>query len=319
MNTAPAARTRLRLRLLGVATASSLAAMPAFAQDAEHSTLAMPSTRRPAAHGPATEPPVAKPATATGQPPDPHAGHAMPMPSAQPRERIPVVTPADRIAAFPALVAHAAHDNTIQSYWLLDHLDAWNAGTGTGIGWEAQGWIGTDRHRLWLRSAGERIGGATESADVELRYGRSVARWWEVVAGVRHDFGTGPARTFVALGVIGLAPQKFEVAATAYLGPSGQTAARVQAGYDTLLSNRLTLQWLAEANFYGKQDAGRGIGPGLNTVEAGLRLRYEFTRQFAPYIGMVGERAFGGAADLRRAKRQDIHDTRFVVGLRVWF
>src|SRR5690606_3689847 len=97
-------------------------------------------------------------------------------------------------------------------------------------------------------------------------------------------------------------PYKFEVQATAYLGKSGQTAANIEAEYELLLTNRLILQPLVEANFHGKDDPQRGIGAGLRTAEAGLRLRYEFTRRFAPYIGVVHERAFGKTADLRVAE-----------------
>jgi copper resistance protein B len=136
---------------------------------------------------------------------------------------------------------------------------------------------------------------------------------------VRHDFEPQGSQDFAAIGVMGLAPYKFEVAATAYVGSSGQTAARVEAEYETLLTNRLVLQPLVELNFYGKDDPGRGIGSGLSTVEAGLRLRYEFTRRFAPYIGVVRERTFGATADFRRADGQDIDDTRLVAGLRIWF
>ena len=141
-------------------------------------------------------------------------------PTAEPREPIPVVTPTDRAAAFPDLDEHLMHGESINSYWALDRLEAWDADEdGTGMAWEAQGWVGSDLNRLWLRSEGERAGGSTESADVEVLYGRAIARWWDAVAGVRHDFafGGGPSRTYAALGVIGLAPYKFEVSATAYL------------------------------------------------------------------------------------------------------
>lgn len=246
-------------------------------------------------------------------------GHDMPMSSDQPRDPIPVLTEADRIAAFPDVTGHAAHGESIQSYWLLDRLEVWEADEGTGIGWEALGWMGTDLNRVWLRSEGERSDGAIESADIEVLHGRSVARWWDVVAGVRHDFGEGPSQTFAAIGVMGLAPQKFEVEATAYIGQSGQTAARLEVEYDTLLTNRLILQWQAEAELHGKDDARRGIGSGLGTIEAGLRLRYEFTRRFAPYIGVAWERAYGGTADFRRDHGEDIDDTRLVAGVRIWF
>ena len=249
-------------------------------------------------------------------------GHGMPeskSAASEPRTPIPPVTDADRAAATPP-PRHMHHlDNAIHTYTLFNRLEAWDTDPGTGLSWEAQGWIGTDLDRLWWRSEGERVDGHLESADLEVLYGRSVSTWWDVVAGVRHDFKQGGSQDFAAIGVMGMAPYKFEVEATAYLGQSGQTAARFEVEYETLLTNRLILQPLFEVNLYGKDDPRRGIGSGLSTVEAGLRLRYEFTRQFAPYIGVVRERAFGGTADLRRADNEGIDDTRIVAGLRIWF
>lgn len=239
--------------------------------------------------------------------------------TAAPIEPIPPITATDRRAAFPDVAGHSVHDNAIHSYWLLDRLEAWDASHGTGTGWEAMSWIGTDLDRVWLRSEGEHADGAVESADIEILYGRAIAPWWDVLAGVRQDFGEGPSQTFAAIGVQGLAPYKFEVEATAYVGQSGQTAARVEVEYETLFTNRLILQWMAEAELHGKDDERRNVGAGLGSVEAGLRLRYEINRQFAPYIGVVHERAYGNTADLRRADGEDIDDTRVVAGLRLWF
>ena len=242
--------------------------------------------------------------------------------TAEPREPIPVVTPADRAAAFQPLDAHVMHGESINSYWSLDRLEAWDADErGTGMFWEAQGWVGSDLNRLWLRSEGERAGGSTESADVEVLYGRAIAPWWDAVAGVRHDFGFGggPSRTYAALGVIGLAPYKFEVEATAYVGESGQVGLGAEAEYEMLFTNRLIGQWLVEGEAWSKDDPAVGIGSGLSKVEAGFRLRYEFHRQFAPYVGVVWERAYGGTADFRRAESGDVDDTRIVAGVRIWF
>ncbi len=246
-------------------------------------------------------------------------GHHRPVAPTEPRTPIPVLTQADRVAAFPDVGGHGAHDSAIHSYWLLDRLEGWSADEGTGVAWEAQSWIGTDLDRVWLRSEGEHVGGITEAADLEVLYGRSIAPWWDVVAGVRHDFGQGPSQTFAAFGVMGLAPYKYEVEATAYVGQSGQTAARVEAEYDTLLTNRLILQSVVEVELHGKDDERRGIRSGLSTAEIGFRLRYEFTRKFAPYIGVIHERAYGGTADLRRDAGEHIDDTRIVAGLRIWF
>jgi copper resistance protein B len=217
--------------------------------------------------------------------------------------------------AFAQHDMHAMHDDAIYGYLLFDHLEA-----GAAVqAWKTQGWLGTDLHRLWLRSEGERDGGGLEHADVELLYGRPVSPWWDLLAGVRHDMGEGGMRDFLAIGVQGLAPYKIEVAATAYLGESGRTAARVELEYETRLTSRLILQPAIEANLYGRDDPRRGLGSGLSTLESGLRLRYEFNRRFAPYIGVVREQAFGRTADLRRADGRPAADTHVVAGLRTWF
>ena len=254
-------------------------------------------------------------------PPMDHAaiGHPMPRPADQPSTPIPVLTDEDRAAAVPPPGDHPVHDDSLQHYVLFNRLEGFDTDDGSGMEWEGQGWIGKDRDKLWVRSEGERTGGHTESADLEVLYGRAIARWWDVVAGVRHDFKPGASRDFVAIGVQGLAPYKFEVEATAYIGQSGQAGARLEVEYETLLSNRLILQPLVEVNAYAGNDARRGIGAGLGTAEAGLRLRYEITRQFAPYIGIVHERAFGRTADMRRADGDDANDTRIVAGFRIWF
>jgi copper resistance protein B len=263
--------------------------------------------------------------------PPPATGHegmqhdmAMPMPEepdapTEPITPIPVLTDADRAAAAPQQGGHPVHDNSIQSYTLFNRLEASDTDQGSALEWEGQAWIGTDLNRLWLRSEGERVDGRMESAGLEVLYGRSIATWWDVVAGIRHDFKPGASEDFAAIGVVGLAPYKFEVEATAYIGQSGQTAARIQAEYETLLTNRLILQPLVEVNLYGKDDPQRGIGSGLSTLETGLRLRYEVTRRFAPYIGIVREQAFGRTANLRRGAGEATNDTRLVAGIRIWF
>jgi copper resistance protein B len=237
----------------------------------------------------------------------------------QPKTPIPVLTDADRAAAIPPPDDHPVHDNAIHSFVLFNRLEAFDSDEESGQAWEGQAWIGTDQNKLWLRSEGERVDSHTGAADVEVLYGRPIARWWDLVAGVRHDFQPGGSQDFAAIGVIGLAPYKFEVEATAYVGESGQTAGRIEVEYETLLTNRLILQPLVELNFYGKNDERRGIGSGLGKAEAGLRLRYEITRQFAPYVGVVREWTFGNTADFRRSESEDINDARIVAGFRIWF
>lgn len=245
-----------------------------------------------------------------------HSQHDTAVPQA-PHTPIPPITDADRAAAQPPAHGHA-HGGDIIGYLLFDRLEAWND-DGDGQVWEAQGWLGNDRHKLWLRSEGEREDGRTSHADVEVLYGRPIARWWDLVAGVHHDFAPGASHDRAAIGLIGTAPYKFEIEATGYLDTSGRISARIEAEYELLLTNRLILQPMIEAEWHARDDRNRGIGAGVSTAETGLRLRYEFTRKFAPYVGLVHERSFGGTADLRRDDGEAARDTRVVAGLRFWF
>jgi copper resistance protein B len=239
--------------------------------------------------------------------------------AAAPVEPIPPLSDADRAAAFPEVVEHLAHETRAVSRLQLERLETWSADDGTGLLWNGQGWVGGDISKLWLRTEGERVDDATEAADVELLYGRAVARWWDLVAGVRHDFAPGSSQSWAALGIVGLAPQKFEIEATAYVGNSGRTALRFEAGYELLLTNRLVAQPLLELNLLGEDDPERGLGSGLTAAEIGVRVRYEVTRRFAPYVGVVYERAYGETADLRESHGEDVADTRVVAGVRTWF
>lgn len=238
---------------------------------------------------------------------------------AAPRTPIPALTDADRAAAFPHDAhGHEVHDQRVFSYWLVDRLE-WQDTEEGSLGWEGLAWVGGDINRVWLRTEGEASDGEIESANAEVLYGRSISPWWDAVAGVRQDFGEGPSRTYAAFGFQGLAPYKFEVEATAFIGARGRGGVTLEGEYDTLITNRLILQWQAETTLYAKDDPDIGVGSGISTVEAGARLRYEFSRRFAPYVGVEFERAFGGTADLRREHGEPTRDTRLVAGIRFWF
>ena len=279
-----------------------LATPAAFAQHAGHAP-AKPAEPTPVDHSKMDHSTMA------------HGAHA----DEPPRDPIPPVTDADRQAAFPAVHAHHAHGTSLQRYTLIDRLEVADGDHGSDLGWEAGGWAGGDVQKFWWRSEGHAADGRLERGSVEALYGRGIRAWWDIVAGVRHDAGEGPSRTWAAIGVQGFAPYKFEVSATAYLGQGGRSMLVAEAEYDTLLTNRLILQWRAEASAHGKADPALGIGSGLSSVEAGLRLRYEITRRFAPYLGIEHGRAFGGTARLRRDAGHDAGDTRAVAGLRIWF
>lgn len=218
-----------------------------------------------------------------------------------------------RTAVLAAMVAPAAHaatdmpmsdhmnDDPVEYKVMLDQLEFRDASTETPFVWDAKAWVGRDRNRLYLRSEGATVEGST-AATVEALWARPVSRWWNLALGVREDLGPGDSRSWLAVGVMGLAPYRFNVQATAYLGEAGQTALRVETEYDMLLTNRLILQPRLELDAYGKDDPDSGIESGVS-MDLGLRLRYEIRREFAPYMGVTW----------------DTHELQALAGLHIWF
>ncbi|MET3439010.1 copper resistance protein B [Sphingomonas sp. 1185] len=236
-----------------------------------------------------------------------------------PKSPIPVPTQADRAAAFPVLMSKHGHDAPHVTLVNLDRLESWNDDGRVGLAWELTSWTGGDVQRLWVRSSGEREGGKTRG-DVELLYGHAKGAWWDVVGGIRQDFGLDKTdQTWAAIGIQGLAPFMFDISATAYLSTDGQTMLRAEAEYDLLLTNRLILQPVAGFRAFGRNDRSRMQGAGLSSIETGIRLRYRATRSVAPYLGYSYERSAGRTADYRRLAGRDVFEGRLVLGINSWF
>lgn len=246
-------------------------------------------------------------------------GMMQPAAPTESRTPIPAPTDADRAAVFTSHGGHQVHDSAINTYFLADKLEWQNGDDASTLAWDLSGWIGGDIDRLWLRSEGERSNGKTEDAEIQALWGHAISPWWDVVSGVRQDFKPGAPQTWAAFGLQGMALYNFEAEATAFLGENGQSAVRLEGDYDILLTNRLILQPTAELNVYGKNDPQRGIGSGLSNTEAGLRLRYEIRREFAPYIGVTWNRTYGNTADYAREEGEDRSEARLVLGVRMWF
>jgi copper resistance protein B len=232
------------------------------------------------------------------------------------------------VVAVPSMAAeqHSNHsmrehmdDDPLNAMLLLDHLESHNAAAGTGFSWDANAWIGRDFNKLVLRSDGEVVDSDTKSASLEALWARPWTRWWDVVAGVRHEFQPRGSRTWLALGVTGVMRYQFNVQATAYVREWGSTALQVQAEYDLLITNRVILQPRLDFGAYGKQDSGRGIGAGASDLKLGLRLRYEIRREVAPYIGVAWTSKLGRTASLETASGEDVQDVQVLVGLRAWY
>ncbi|OJU09101.1 MAG: hypothetical protein BGN85_09775 [Alphaproteobacteria bacterium 64-11] len=114
-------------------------------------------------------------------------------------------------------------------------------------------------------------------------------------------------------------PYWFDVEGALFLSTKGELLGRLEGTYDLLLTNRLILQPRAELNFAAQNTVETRTGSGLSNAELGLRLRYEITREFAPYIGVSWDRQVGQTANYSRALGRDTGATSFVFGVRTFF
>ena len=153
----------------------------------------------------------------------------------------------------------------------------------------------------------------------QFLYSRAVTTYFDLQGGLRSDLDSRPTRNWAAFGIQGLAPYFFDLELTGFVSGQGHLAAKLQGSYDLLITQRLILQPQIELNIYSKADPARLTGPGFSDIDTGLRLRYEFSRQFAPYIGVVYEGKFGQTANFVRQAGESTGDVRFVFGIRAWF
>jgi copper resistance protein B len=210
-------------------------------------------------------------------------------------------------------------DQSIFAHLVFNELEGRFGGHDPEFRWEGQGWAGTDFDKLWIKSEGTFQGGALEDGQHQFLYSRAISTYFDLQGGLRSDLDSRPARNWADFGIQGLAPYFFDLEVTGFASGQGHLAAKLEASYDLLLTQRLILQPQIEVNIYSKGDPARQVGAGFSDIDTGLRLRYEFSRKFAPYLGVVYEGRFGQTANFARRAGESTGGVRFVAGLRLWF
>lgn len=217
------------------------------------------------------------------------------------------------------------HDRTMNSLVLFEKFEFRTGQAEDAAVIDAQGWVGGDYNRLWWKAEGEqeRRSPKTGEFEVQALYGRLIHPYWDMLAGVRFDRRySGPdrdTRTHLALGLQGTAPYWFEVEPTLFLSDEGDVTFKVEVAYEQLITQRLVIEPRMDLAAAFQEDRHHNSDTGFTDVEFGLRLRYEFNRQFAPYIGVTWTRALGETAGMRRRAGENVSVSAVVFGLRSWF
>jgi copper resistance protein B len=227
------------------------------------------------------------------------------------------------VAALAAAPAAAQETNLVYYGVQLEELEhRWGDESEELLVWNGDTFVGTDELKLRWLSEGEYDTNESKFETLENRLvlQMPVSDFFDVKAGIRADTPKGKSRLFGVLGLTGLAKQWIEIDADLFVSDKGDASARLDAEYELLLTNRITLTPSADLNVAFSDDRKMGVGSGFSSAEVGLRLSYDILdRLLSPYIGVVWERKFGETADLSREEGEDVEAWFFAFGVKVLF
>lgn len=210
----------------------------------------------------------------------------------------------------------------------FDRLEyAWpDKGEEQSFVWDFEAWYGGDHNRIYLKSEGENVQGDGAGAEFEaldLRYSRLISDFWELQGGGGYQGNVGsndhPERFYGVIGLQGTVPYLIETSLDLKVSEDGDAWVEVEAEHDVRLTQRLYLQPRAELVASGSDVEAFHMGSGVNSLNAGLRLRYEITRKIAPYVGAYWEKSYGNTADMARTHGEPTEDTGLVAGIQLKF
>ena len=271
----------------------------------------------------------------TPVPPDPHADHdmtAMPDMSSgdaeigtAPAPAAPTDHAADALFD-PAVMARSRSALRREngafsgSMILFDLAEYQPRPGGDGYRWESDAWFGGDIDRLQIKTEGEgKFGEPIDDFEVQALYSRAISPFWNAHVGIRHDIAPNPSRTYAVVGVEGLAPYWLHLTGQLFLSDKGDVRARFEGSYDERITQKLILQPRFELNLSAQNMPAIGVGSGLTSFEVGARLRYEFRKEFAPYIGVEWSGQTGDTARYTRLAGEKPNAVNVVAGVRFWF
>ncbi|RYZ89951.1 MAG: copper resistance protein B [Proteobacteria bacterium] len=236
----------------------------------------------------------------------------------------PVVNYADKIWGKEAMVPvrsnmYYEHGGMISSMFLLDLAAARLREGEDGYQWDGEAWLGDDLNRIFIKSEGESYSSeGVESAEIQALYSRPIGPYFDIQAGVRHDFRPEPSKSYLALGFEGLSPYWNEIEGTLFISEDGDLLGRFKGRYDQLITQSFIVESLAEFNFSAQEEKDTGVGSGLVDAELTLKLRYEIKREVAPYFGVSWKSKFGETAQFARDSGESKARSSLLVGLRIW-
>ncbi len=209
-------------------------------------------------------------------------------------------------------------DDAISHAWTQADRLEYVADDEAGV-WDVQGYYGGDYHKFWWKTEGDVNAGHDDEAELQLLYSRAVTAYFDWQLGLRIA-DDGPMNTAaIVIGLKGLAPYLVELDVATFIADDGDVRLRAELERDFILTQRFILQPRLQVDAALNRSTQLGSDAGMSELALGLRLRYEWHRKFAPYLGVSWARVHGaGAREFQTRGLRDSSATA-ILGVRFWF
>ncbi len=206
----------------------------------------------------------------------------------------------------------ASAQSPIWSKLTIDSLEK-QGNIDKSISWSGNFWVGTELNKVYLYSEGEKPKNSSSQSENQLVVSRAISPYWDIQLGAGYDKKPGTHQTWGVIGLQGMLPYFIETRATLLAG-SRTIGLRLDAEYKALITQKLYLTPSVSTAFYSKDIPRMELGKGLSNITANLKLNYDVTKQFTPYLGVQWSKNYGNTNNFSK-----LNETYIVGGFRFWF
>ncbi len=195
--------------------------------------------------------------------------------------------------------------------------------------WDIDTWIGRDLNKFWIKTSGAYSFNSSdgeksdiETANIEFVVSRAVAPYWDQQFGLRHDLEDAegnPTRNWLSYGYIGTTPYFIGVDARVFVGEEFSTQFLLEAEREFMITQEWVLTSELDLVVNGSSNVERAEGSGLSLINFELRLGYERSRKFQPFVGLAFKQLFGQTRNFEKSAGGESSNLEALIGIEAWF
>lgn len=186
--------------------------------------------------------------------------------------------------------------------------------------WESNTWFGGDLNKFWIKVDVE--GDIEESIDhveTQMLWSRAIGPWADLQVGLKFDHNRiSSDKTNFGFGIHGLARYLLKYDVFSYVSTDGNIFAHIEAETEFHITQRLMFEPEIELEVSGQAVPDENLGDGVTKTISSVRLRYEYTPEFSPYIGVETQSHVGSTKNLLQSAGKKTSKTFFVFGIKLW-